>query len=111
MHHMIVCYAGMWYFAYGSNCDPQALSGFLRSHRVDPAEVTDARRAVLHDYRLRTNYRSLLKWGAANLEPCLGAKTEGVLMWISPGVHEVLRRKEGWPRRYREIYVVVRVTS
>ena len=103
--------SSMLYFGYGSNCDLETLASYLRSHRVDPTEVTDARRAVLHDYRIRTNYRTSSRWGAANIEVHPGGVVEGVLMEISSGVHESLRKKEGWPRLYRETAVLVRVPS
>lgn len=97
------------YFAYGSNTNLHLLSEYLARRGVDPVAVLNPRRAILHDYRLRTNYLMGRLTGAANIEPSQGGRVEGLLMEIAPAVHQALRQKEGWPRRYREIAVTVTI--
>lgn len=93
------------YFAYGSNTHLPSLSRYLIEHGIDPAGITNPRRAILEHYCLRTNYVMSTCVGATNIEQATHDRVEGLLMEISPTVHHVLRRKEGFPHRYREINV------
>ncbi|MCH7873295.1 MAG: gamma-glutamylcyclotransferase, partial [Planctomycetes bacterium] len=71
-----------------------------------------AEHALLHDYRLRTNYfASTHGAGACNIEPAPDHHVEGVVLTITPAVQDVLRFKEGFPLRYGEIDVIVHTTS
>ena len=97
------------YFAYGSNTDLDALALFLLRQDVDPAGVVGPHRAILHNYRLRTNYLTTGGFGAANVEPRKGSLVEGVVMQINAEVHDALRRKEGCPFRYHETEVIVQI--
>lgn len=95
----------MLYFAYGSNIG--SLHRYLTQHGVDPVGIANPRRAILDNYRIRTNYLRDGQTGAANIEPAKGERVEGVLMDISHEVHHLLRRKEGFPHRYRETSIFV----
>lgn len=86
----------MRYFAYGSNMNLPALRAYLALHHIDPVNIRHPEKAILHDYRLRTNYLRAGSTGAANIEAHVGARVEGLLMEITPAVHRLLRRKEGW---------------
>lgn len=99
------------YFAYGSNINPGHISSFLRSHGVDPDHISKVRRALLSGYRLRTNYMTAGRGAAANIEPTNGCSVEGVVMEISESVRDALRTKEGWPFRYEEVPVRVRLRN
>lgn len=103
---------GMHYFGYGSNMNLPHLEAWIRNGGGDPMGITNPRHARLHDYGLRTNYRSARHGaGAANIEPASGQVVEGVLMHVTPAVHELLRRKEGWPKIYAEVTVTVVVAD
>lgn len=98
----------MIYFAYGSNTNLEAFATFIRAHRVSSDGLQQVGRAVLDDYRLRTNYLSNTHLaGACNIEPAPGRHVEGVVMRICEGILEVLRYKEGYPQRYAELEVTV----
>jgi len=73
--------------------------------------VSRGRRAILADFRFRTNYLTTSGYGAANIEPCTGDVVEGVLLTISEDARLALRDKEGFPHRYDEIYVEVALPS
>jgi hypothetical protein len=97
------------YFTYGSNTNLPVLRRYLVQHGVDPRGIRNARRAFLDDFRIRTNYMKtgLVGGAAVNVEAAKGKRVEGLLMDISPEVHHLLRRKEGFPHRYREISIFV----
>lgn len=97
----------MLYWAYGSNSHLSALRNYLVRHEVSPKDISNPRRAILDDYRIRTNYLRDGRTGAANVEPALGHRVEGLLLDISSDVHRVLRRKEGFPHRYCEVNIFV----
>ena len=100
------------YFAFGSNICVPHFRGYLVHHGIDPVEARNPRRAILAGYRLRTNYRSVVhEAGAANIEPALGHAVEGVVIEITDSIRQALRRKEGWPVRYREIEVEVKIVD
>lgn len=98
----------MLYFAYGSNVNADHLRKYVLARKVDPFGFSPTGAAILHDYRLRTNYASCVHGaGACNIAPAHGQVTHGVVYRISPAVREALRAKEGWPVRYEEIKVSV----
>ena len=100
------------YFAYGSNINLNHLTGVLADHSVAPDDFGAPERAVLSGYRLRTNYYSCVhRAGACNIEPVWDGSVEGVLIETTPAIHQVLRRKEGWPTRYQEIEISVQVPA
>ena len=51
------------------------------------------------------------KTGAANIEESAHSHVEGVLYEVTPAIRNALRKKEGWPRRYRETNVAVEFVS
>ncbi len=54
-----LCYNGpMLYLAYGSNMNWPHLQDVLASYGVDTGDLGDPHPAILHGYRLRTNYVS-----------------------------------------------------
>ncbi len=98
----------MDYFAYGSNIRIIHFFRLLAQHCVDPDDVSNPRQAILHGYRLRTNYFSAAhQAGACNIEPDRDAHVEGVVLSVTERVRAVLRIKEGFPQCYDEIEVEV----
>jgi hypothetical protein len=95
------------YFAYGSNMNLAHLRNCVGRWGAEPRGIRQVRPATLVGYRLRTNYLRISGWGAANIEPAEDAAVEGVIMTISPEVHQALRAKEGAPHRYVETSVLV----
>ena len=86
----------MLYFAYGSNINLDHLTDYLDTHGVSLDTDLQAKHALLHNYRLRTNYFANSHGaGACNIEPAHDHRVEGVLMSITPAVREALRVKEG----------------
>ena len=95
-------------FAYGSNLNINHLRDFVTRRGVDTEGISDPRPAVLPDHQLRTNYvSSVHQAGACNIERSEGSTVEGLVIQISSAVRNVLRIKEGWPHRYREVFVDV----
>ena len=91
-------YGVMFYFAYGSNINLDHLTDYLDTHGVTPGTELRGQHALLHDYRLRTNYFATSHGaGACNIEPALDQRVEGVLWSITPAIQDVLRIKEGYP--------------
>jgi hypothetical protein len=99
----------MNYYAYGSNCDTELLREYLHSCGIGPEAVRGVRRAILHNYQIRTNYLRLSGIGAANIEWSPGDQVEGAVMDITDDVHTSLRLKEGWPLRYVESLVCLHI--
>jgi len=100
------------YFAFGSNANTEFLHRWLESHDVDGEGLSEPQHALLRGFRFRTNYSSVAHHaGAANIERSPQDHVEGVLYEITPSVRTALRQKEGWPRRYEEIEVIVEVVS
>ncbi len=95
------------YFAYGSNMNIEHLREWLDRFGVPGDGVSNPRLAILPGFRLRTNYLTTTKKGAANIEPSRGQQVEGVLFTVSPDVVAALDLKEGHPRRYRQTKVEV----
>ena len=102
----------MRYFAYGSNIHLDHISEYLDTHGVTLDTELRGQRALLHDYRLRTNYFAGSHGaGACNIEPALDHHVEGVVMTITPAAQDALRLKEGFPLRYHEIDVIVHTAA
>ena len=102
----------MRYFAYGSNINRDHLTDYLDTHGVTLDAELRGQHALLHHYRLRSNYfASTHRAGACNIEPAKGECVEGVVMAITPAVRDVLRLKEGFPLRYHEIDVIVHTAA
>jgi len=102
----------MRYCAYGSNMNIRHLRVWLSSQGADLDGLGDPAPAVLRGYRFRTNYWSLgHQAGAANIEPAPRQHVEGVVVAIAPEIRTLLRKKEAWPRIYREQEVRVEIPS
>jgi cation transport regulator ChaC len=86
----------LWYFAYGSNLDPDT---FLGRRRMRPL---DARVAVLADWRLVFDLPvGRGERGVANLLPAPGESATGVAYRIADADARRLDRTEGVPKAYR----------
>ena len=84
------------YFAYGSNTNLPHVNAYLDTHGVTLDTESRARHALLHNFRLRTNYLSSShRAGACNVEPAPDHHVEGVVMAITPAIRDVLRLKGG----------------
>jgi len=99
----------MRYFAYGTNMNPAVLEqkGLPFSTR---------QRAVLHDYALRFNKRSLRprlpsEVGFANIEQRPGEHVEGVLYDMPDSALERLDRLERCPDHYARIRVELEIEA
>ena len=102
----------MLYFAYGSNINLDHLTDFLDTHGVSIDTDSHGEHALLHNFRLRTNYFAAThRAGACNIEPALDHHVEGVLWTITPAIQEILRVKEAHPHRYEEIEVEVHTAA
>ena len=100
------------YFAYGSNINRDHLTDFLGTRGVTPDTESRGQHALLHNFRLRTNYFAGSHGaGACNIEPAPDHHVEGVLWTITPAIRDALRLKEGFPLRYHEIDVIVHTAS
>ena len=93
----------IWYFAYGSNLDPDT---FLGRRRMRP---TEARRGCLDGYRLVFDLAvGPGERAVANLAPAPDECVHGVAYAISRFQGLWLDRTEGVPRAYRRVGVSVR---
>ena len=102
----------MNYFAYGSNVNLDHFTDYLSTHGVTIDTELQAEAARLEGYALRTNYfAGSHRAGACNIEPAPGHHVEGVIITITTAIQEILRVKEGHPRRYEEIEVEVHTAS
>ncbi len=102
----------MLYLAYGSNISLDHLRSYLDTHGVTLDSEFGGEHALLHHYRLRTNYFAGTHLaGACNIEPAQGHHVEGVVMSITPAIQDALRLKEGVPLRYHEIEVNVHTAA
>lgn len=102
----------MRYFAYGSNINLDHLHDCLAAHETPVETELVGEAAVLHDYKLRTNYLSATHVaGACNIEPARGDRVEGILLTITPAIRDVLRVKEGFPIRNEEAKILVQTAS
>lgn len=96
-----------WYFAYGSNLDPETFCG---RRRIQPL---DTRTALITDYRLSFNLPvGTSNRGVANVLPEPGGRVWGVIYRISTHDAGRLDRSEGVGRDfYRRIIVVARTAD
>ena len=102
----------MRYFAYGSNINLGHFTEYLDKHGVTLDTDFQAEHALLHNFRLRTNYFAGSHGaGACNIEPAPDHHVEGVVMSISSAIQDALRVKEGFPHRYHEIDVIVHTAA
>lgn len=100
----------MLYFAYGSNLNQRHLLHWLASCDLNGLAVGRPIRAVLHDYRLRTNVFSVThSAGACNIEKAKGEEVEGAIIEVNETAWEGLCRKEGSPFCYCELPVHVSI--
>jgi cation transport regulator ChaC len=90
----------LWYFAYGSNLDPDT---FLGRRRMRP---TETRTGCLHGYRLVFDLAvGRGERAVANLAPDSAARVHGVAYAIGRSQAWWLDRTEGVPRSYRRVGV------
>lgn len=87
----------MYYFAYGMNTDPTAMSERLAKSNRTPHALGAA---VLEDWRFRFAYY-------ADVQPSAGSKVEGVLWSISKEHLKALDAREGYPYYYNRKIVKV----
>lgn len=93
----------IWYFAYGSNLDPDT---FLGRRRMRP---TRARAGCLLGYRLVFDLAvGSGERGVANLAPAPDGRVHGVAYAISRAQALWLDRTEGVPLAYRRVFVSLR---
>ncbi len=98
----------MLYFAYGSNINLNHFTDYLDTHGVTLDTDLHGQHALLHHFRLRTNYyASTHGAGACNIESSKNECVEGVIITITPSIQDALRIKEGYPHRYEETEVIV----
>ena len=108
----LLYFCAMTYFAYGSNINIPHLRAYLDTHGVALDTELRGKHAVLHNFRLRTNYFAASHGaGACNIEPAPDHHVEGVVMKITSAVQDALRLKEGFPYRYAEIDIIVNTAS
>lgn len=96
-----------YYFAYGSNMNPERVG--RRKMQFESATA-----GVLHDYVLAFNKRSVKYPGAAsaNVMSRMGMKTEGVVYRLShPQQIEMMDPFEGYPVRYNRLALPIQLTS
>ena len=97
---------------YGSNINIPHLQAYLDTHGLTLDTELRGKHAVLHNFRLRTNYFAASHGaGACNIEPAPDHHVEGVVMKITPAVQGALRLKEGFPHRYAEIDIIVNTAA
>ncbi len=102
----------MLLFSYGSNINFDHLAEYLDTHGVTLDTELKAEYARLDGYRLRTNYYAGTHGaGACNIEPAPDRHVEGVVMSITEAIQSILRVKEGFPRCYEEIDIVVNTAA
>lgn len=97
------------YFAYGSNCNAEVM-------RRKAIGFTGRERAVLPDYRLLFNKRSLREnlpdsIGFANIEPSADSQVEGILYELVEADLRKLDESERFPAHYDRVRVVVQTDS
>ena len=96
-------------FAYGSNMDLADLDRWLAEKGHRPGRPATSSPAVLEGWRLVWNYDSpTRRGGAANIEPAVGARLPGALLYVDGPLLAALDQKEGHPERYRRRRLPVR---
>ena len=96
------------YFAYGSNIDREDLDKWCRRNGVPLAKRLGEFPAKLGHYRRTFNYLSTTRnGGAANIMESAEHSVYGLLMEVKEDDVNAIRKKEGYPNHYQEIYVDV----
>ena len=93
----------MYYFAYGSNMDPERVCGRL-------GRLPDRKTATLADWVLKFNKIALRnsQEGYANIDKQNGEKVEGIVYEITTEELRKIDLREGYPIHYNRINIVVR---
>lgn len=100
------------YFAYGSNLNEDDLRKWCRREMHEYPLVKERGADFLPDQEVVFNHKSTQRnGGVLNLRPVVGHAVPGILFEVAPGGWEVLDRKEGAPRAYRQEPVVVLSSS
>jgi len=95
------------YFAYGSNLNEADLRRWCEDNGQPYPLGPVFGRAYLPDTQLVFNHASAFrKGGSLNIRHRLGQATQGTLYHMSPEGWEVLDRREGAPRIYRQLDVL-----
>ena len=84
----------MKYFAYGSNMDKK---DFIERTKTSGTFFNTGKAAILKDYELRFNKKSINWYAAANIMPKMNNHVEGVLFDISDSDVKTIDSKEGVP--------------
>lgn len=94
----------LWYFAYGSNLNPDRLQGRAN---IEPRR---SERAMLYDWRLAFNLATGMRWvepAMANVMPASGEVVHGVAFELTDAELARLKASEGGTRFYRSQSVEV----
>jgi gamma-glutamylcyclotransferase (GGCT)/AIG2-like uncharacterized protein YtfP len=95
------------YFAYGSNLNEADLRRWCRENSEPYPLGPPVARAYLPDTQLVFNYASPSRGGGTlNIRHRLGQAVQGALYHMSPEGWEVLDRKEGAPRVYKQLDIL-----
>ena len=96
------------YFAYGSNMDKEDLDTWCDENnfrKITPKSVIPAK---LVGYRLTFNYfSSTRKCGTANIMEVENGEVYGLLMEIDNDELQIIRKKEGCSKCYKEVRICV----
>lgn len=87
----------VWYFAYGSNLDPETFTGWRQMR------PSDARPARLREYALVFDLPVGGERGVANILPQADAETHGVAYRIEEDQAKHLDASEGVPKLYERL--------
>ncbi|MFH1454001.1 MAG: gamma-glutamylcyclotransferase family protein [Armatimonadota bacterium] len=97
-----------YYFAYGSNMDKEDLDKWCDEKQLPHLRFLEISPVKLSNYKLSFNYYSSTRdAGAANIIDSQEDTVYGLLMQIDDKDIEIIRRKEGFPNCYDEIYVKI----
>ena len=96
------------YFAYGSNMDTKDLNAWCKKKDypiINPRSIISAK---LVGYRLVFNYSSSIRnCGVANIMEVKNKEVYGLLMEIDNDELQIIRKKEGCPKCYKEVKICV----
>lgn len=96
------------YFAYGSNMDKDDFDKWCANKGHEPIEFLSIKPAKLLSYKLSFNYYSKSRGSrASNIMYCKNEKVYGLLIEIKENELFKLRKKEGYPYSYEEIFIEV----
>jgi hypothetical protein len=99
----------MNYFAYGSNMDQKDLEEWCERQKKEVPVLQFVCASCLEDHKLVFNYSSSSRQGgAANIIKSSGNCVYGILFQISKNDLITIRKKEGYPNYYDEIYMTVK---